>query len=145
MRARLLVRKLAFLKKVAEAEAGTLVGGAMRAFLDERQSLCLVRECKDVEEELGVTTNLTSRLLTQNEGGIEGAVGLREVRESVSHCGKERMVEKCKAKAPLVAEVAQRLSWSKVWDACMDLGIGCTRGMQALVRVMCHHGRGSPV
>ncbi len=55
---------------------------------------------------------------------------------------KERMVESCiKVKAPLVAEVAQRVSWSKVWDACMDLGIGCTRGIQ--VRVMCHHGRGS--
>ena len=143
------MRKLAFLKKVAvtvavaEAEADMLVGGVMRAFLDERQSLCLVRECKDLEEELGVTTNLTGRLLTQNKGGIEGAVGLREVRESVSRCGKEQIVESCKAKALLVAEVAQRVSWSKVWDACMDLGIGCTRGIQALVRVMCHHGRGS--
>ena len=96
VRARMLLRKLAFLKKVAEAEADTLVGGAMRAFLDERQSLCLVRECKDLEEELGVTTNLTGRLLTQNEGGIEGAVGLREGRESVSRYGKERMVESCK-------------------------------------------------
>ena len=51
------------------------------------------------------------------------------------------MVERCKAKAPLVAEVAQWVSWTKVWDASMDFGIGCSRGMQALVRVMCHHGQ----
>ena len=48
------------------------------------------------------------------------------------------MVERCKAKAPLVAVVAQRVSWAKVWDASIDFRIGCTRGMQAL----CHHGQG---
>ena len=76
------------------------------------------------------------------------------IREFVCRSDKVWMVERCKAvdgrkmvwmvercKAPLVAEVAQRVSWAKVWDASMDFGIGCSRGMQALVRVMCHHGQ----
>ena len=70
VRARLLVRKLAFLRRVAEAEADTLVGGVMRAFSDERNLLCLVRECKDLEEELGVETNLTIRILGEQEEGM---------------------------------------------------------------------------
>ena len=53
---------------------------------------------------------------------MEVGVGMREVKESVSRCGKERMIERCQAKAPLVAEVAQRVSLAKVWDASMALG-----------------------
>ena len=36
-------------------------------------------------------------------------------------------------KGPVVAEVAQRFSWARIWDACKELGIGCTRGMQAVL------------
>ena len=83
---------------------------------------------QSAKEELGMATKLTSRI--EQEEGMEVGVGMREVKESVSRCGKERMLERCQAKAPLVAEVAQRVSWAKVWDASMDLGINCMRGMQ---------------
>ena len=58
------------------------------------------------------------------EDGEAAGVGMREIKESVCMNGKVWMVERCKTKAPLVAEVAQRVSWAKVWDASMDLGIG---------------------
>ena len=64
MRARLLVRKLSFLKRVADAQADTLVGGVVRAFSDGLDTLCLARECRDLEEEMGVTTNPTTALAT---------------------------------------------------------------------------------
>ena len=62
-------------------------------------------------------------------------MGTKEIKESVCRSGKVWMMERCKAKAPLVAEVAQRVSWAKVWDASMDFGFGCSRGMQVLVCV----------
>ena len=46
MRARLLVRKLSFLKRVTQAD--TLVGGVVRAFSDGMETLCLARECRDM-------------------------------------------------------------------------------------------------
>ena len=98
---------------------------------------------RDLEEEMGVTTNLTGKILGRWGDGEAAGVGMREIKESVCRSGKVWMVERCEAKAPLVAEVAQWVSWAKVWDASIDFGIGCSRGMQALVRVMCHHGQGS--
>ena len=86
---RLLVRELAFL---AEAEADTLVGGVMRAFSDEINLLCL---------ELGVAAKLTGGILREHEVGVR----MREVNESVSSCGTERMIERCQAKA--IKDVAQ--------------------------------------
>ena len=35
----------------------------MRAFSDELNHLCLVRECKNLEEEMGIESNLTDRIL----------------------------------------------------------------------------------
>jgi len=54
-------------------------------------------------------------------------------------CRHDRMwmTETCQVKAPLVEEVAQRISWVRIWDACIDLGIGCTRGMQAVLILAC--------
>ena len=49
---------------------------------------------------------------------------------------------KCSGKAPIIAEVANRVGWSKLWDVAMDLGVKSIRELQCLSRAMCHHGRG---
>lgn len=59
-------------------------------------------------------------MLGRWEHGEAAGVGLREIKESVCRSGKVWMVERCKAKAPLVAEVAQRVSWASV---------GCQHGL----------------
>ena len=45
-------------------------------------------------------------------------------------------------KAPIIAEVANQVGWSKLWDVALDLGVKSIRGLQCLSRAMCHHGRG---
>ena len=50
-------------------------------------------------------------------------VCLKEVKDPVCTRYRMWMKERCQVKAPLVAEVAQRISWTRVWDACMDLRI----------------------
>ena len=53
-------KEAVFLKKIAEARADTLVGGVVRAFSDGVHAFCLARVCRDMEEEIGMTTlNLT--------------------------------------------------------------------------------------
>ena len=42
-------------------------------------------------------------------------------------------IQKCKNKAPLIAEVAEKSRWPRIWD---------TAGLQALTKLMSHHGRG---
>lgn len=41
----------------------------MRAFTDGLDTLCLVRDCMDLGEEMGVTANLTGRILGRWEDG----------------------------------------------------------------------------
>ena len=83
MRARLLLRKLFFLKRVTEAQADTLVGGVVRAFSGELNHLCLVKECKDLEEKMGIESNLTDRILGELNDGVAIGVCMREVKDSV--------------------------------------------------------------
>ena len=49
--------------------ADTLVCGVVRTFSDRLHSLFLARECRDLEEEMGATTNLTGRILGRWEDG----------------------------------------------------------------------------
>lgn len=41
----------------------------MRAFTDGLDTLCLLRECMDLGEEMGVTANLTGRIFGRWEDG----------------------------------------------------------------------------
>ena len=69
----------------------------------------------------------------------------RKVLRSV----KEKSLEKCFEKAPLIVEVVKRGgSWCKLWDAALHLGTCHCKGLQVLTRLLVHHGHGetlSPV
>ena len=41
-----------------------------------------------------------------------------------------------------IAEVAERIGWSRLWDTVLDFGGKAVRGLQNLSRVMSHHGKG---
>ena len=74
---------------------------------------------------MGIESNLTKRILGVQCDGKSIGVCLFQRGEgsSVYACYRMWMKERCQVKAPLVAEVAQRISWTRVWDACMDLWI----------------------
>ena len=55
----------------------------------------------------------------------------------------DRLLESCAVKAPLIAEVEERVGWAKLWDVTLDFGVQHTRGLQFLSRMMSHHGRGN--
>ena len=48
-----------------------------------------------------------------------------------------RLTAKCSEKAPMIAVVARRITWSRLWDSALDLGV------QYLSLAMSHHGCGN--
>ncbi len=66
IKSRLAVRKLRYLKRVVNADSTEVVSArVMRSLTDDVDSLCLVRECRELEEAFG--TRFTEVLL-QEEG-----------------------------------------------------------------------------
>ena len=51
------------------------------------------------------------------------------------------LLEKCMM-YPVVADIERKIGWRHLWETALDLGYRHTRDLQALSRLMCHHGRG---
>ena len=134
MRSRILERKLGFLQRVLCASRGSLCGRVVETWCDSITSLCLVKECRELEEMCGVM--LTDRML---KGELAWSRSLKEEIRRVDH---NLLVERCAVKAPLIAEVEESVGWARLWDGTLNFGIQHTRGLQVLSRVMSHHGRG---
>ena len=108
----------------------------MRSMVDDVTFLCLVRECRELEEGFG--THITEEILN----GRADEVQMKEVRKLIGQLDKEKRYERCAEKAPLILEVAERVGWLKLWDTALDLGQRHTRGLQVLSRLMSHHAYG---
>ena len=104
--------------------------------LDDVSSICLVRECKELEGYFG--THVTESILTRS-----GVCSMRAVKKQLKKVDKEITWNRCSEKTPLISDVEKCVGWTKLWDAALDLGANHTRGLQALSRLMSHHGRGS--
>lgn len=50
MKCRVLVRKLGFLRRVMAGDMDSLSGSVVLALCDEVESICLVRECREMED-----------------------------------------------------------------------------------------------
>ena len=135
MRSRLLVTKLGFLRRVVESDSGSLSARVLEALCDDVESLCLVRECRELEESLGMlyVDSIMSR----------SAVSVREMKEVIYQRDRLKLVGRCWEKAPVIAEVASRIGWARLWDGALNCGGKAVRGLQMLSRAMSHHGRGS--
>ena len=109
---------------------------AMRSLVDDVESLSLVKECRELEEGFG--THYVDELVSEDAD----AVCMKEVKKIIGARDRERRLERCTEKAPLIAEVARSGGWLRLWDAALDLGVRHTKGLQAVSRLMSHHGRG---
>ena len=129
MRCRVLDSKLGFLPRVGTKSPDDLCGRVVLSLSDDIDSLCLVRECRELEEEFG--TDLTNGIINGN--GYD--------RKEVLHRkDRIRQLERCKKKAP---QIAENIGWSKLWDMASDLGWKAVTGLQMLSRAMGHHGQGN--
>ena len=134
MRSRLLVTKLGFLRQVMGSSSGSLSGRVLEELCDDVESMCLVRECMELEESFG--TQCVDAIIRGR------AAAAREIKEMIYKQDRRILVDRCGEKALVIAEVAGRVGWARLWDAALDSGGKTVRGMQMLSRVMSHHGRG---
>ena len=134
IRARVLMRKLNFLRRLVLGDGNNLGSRMMRSLTDDAESVCLVRECRELEEAFG--TSYTDRILMIEEGECPHP---RVMREDIVKRDREAQLVKCslREKSPVVADVAGR-HWEKLWDAALDEGARCIEQMRGLVRMLCH-------
>ena len=69
-------------------------------------------------------------------------VDLRSMKKVNLYKDHSMSIQKCKNKAPLIAEVAEKSRWPRIWDGVLEHGGRYTARLQALTRLMSHHGRG---
>jgi len=136
MRSRLVSRKLIFLKHLLEDNAAGVGAVAMRSFVDDVDSLCLVKECRELENHFG--TNFTDAVLLDGN-----TVSQRTIKKTIRGIDKEQLIRKCSGTSPCVADITiEGGSWPKLWDTALHLGSRHTIGLRNLARLMAHHGRG---
>ena len=107
----------------------------MGTLMDDVESVVLVQECRGLEEEFG--TDFTDCFLRDR-----GAASMCEVKEKLRRLDRTMLLKKCDVMYPVVADIERKVVWRHLWETALDLGYRHTRGLQALSRLMCHHGRG---
>ena len=135
MRYRILVRKLGFLHRVIVSNPVSMTGGVMLALCDDADSLCLVKECKELEEWFGST--FTDIILNKSLDSI------REMKKEILQLDKKKRADRCLEKASMVAEVSRQIGWAQLWDDALDYGWKTVKGLQLLSRALSHHGKGN--
>ena len=109
----------------------------MHSLLDYPDSICIVRECRELEPSF--RTQFTDQLLAEADN-----VSVRGIKNQLLEIDKEIMLATCDTKAPLIADVCKCSgAWPAVWDSARHLGSRHTLGLQSLTRLLAHHGRGS--
>ena len=137
MKSRILIRKLCFLLHLLSGEENGVAVSTMRALLDDPDEVCIVKECRDLE--VVYNLRLSYELLSDPH-----SVHVQDIKKNVLQADKALLLDRCLAKAPLIAEVVKRGgSWPALWDSVRHAGSRHTTGLQHLSRLLAHHGRGS--
>ena len=127
-RSRLLLWKLGFLKRILSDGATGVGVAAVGTLVDDVGSLCLVEECRELEEKFG--THFTERILSGNADQISR----QDVKKVIGRLDRKKRIELCEKKAPWIAEVAKNGGWLRLWDIALDLEERHTRGLQMVSR-----------
>ena len=99
------MRKLGFLRRLVLGEGSNLGSRMLRSLADDTESVTLVRECRELEEVFG--TRFTDMILQAEEGGPLS----RELKKEILKTDQELRLERCKDRAPGVADVARMVEW----------------------------------
>ena len=107
----------------------------MLALLDDPDSICIVRECRELE----AVYSLTDTIFCDAH-----SVHLHNVKKAVLLADKTMLLDLCTMNAPLISEVMKLDgSWPALWNTVRHFGSQYTIGLQHLSRMLSHHGRGS--
>ena len=126
------IRKLNFLSKTTTKEDG-VASRAFSSLVDDVESLCLVKECRELEERYKM--NYTSEILTTE---LEDRHSV--IKEMVQTIHKKDLALQLQSASNLVhlCKTTEAVGWKKLWDHVLDHGETCVTSLKNLVRVMSH-------
>ena len=111
VRSKILERKLGFLQRVLSAVSRCVSGRLVKSTSDSISSLCLVRECKELEELCGVA--FTDKML---KGEL---VCGKNLKGEVGRMDGVQLLDRYDVQATLIAEVERRVGYGQ--DCGMQL------------------------
>ena len=96
--ARCVIRKLRFLRLITDhSPADTLNSRMLFALSDDIESVCLIRECLELEDHF--ETKFTHSLLTSNsESDEDSRTSSRQIRDQITTRDKHLLLDKCSSK-----------------------------------------------
>ena len=110
-----LTRKLCFLRRITDSCSDTLSSQTLFALSDDIESVCLIRECLELEEH--INTNFTHSLLissSNSESDKESRPFPRQIKDQIARNDNSLMLEKCSKNADtrLIADIGRMVSYS---------------------------------
>ena len=92
MKSTVLIAMLSFFKRVMKSDSCSLSGQAVFTLSESVDSVCLVKECREVEE--GSWTHFTDEILGRRE------LCLKNVKKAIYEHDREQLAVKCSVKRP---------------------------------------------
>ena len=94
----------------------------MHSLLDDPDSICIVRECRELEASF--RTQFTDQLLAEADN-----VSVRGIKNQLLEIDKEIMLATCDTKTPLIGDVCKCSgAWLAVWDSARHLWVSSHPG-----------------
>ena len=103
------------LTKVVKSKPDSLRGRVIEVFSVDIDDVCLVRECREFDDMLGI--NFIDLVTKCGE-----CLSIEEVTEAILGIDRKRVYEKCKKKAEVIVEVEKKDGWVQLLDNSLDLG-----------------------
>ena len=126
-------RKLSFLCKVVSEDRNCPIShDTFKALTDDVESICLVRECKELESYFG--TGYTSSIMVDattcpSHREIKKTIKSRDTALRLRKCGTGKVMK-------TVCEIEECIGWPLLWDMALDNGQKCIDGIKNLVRII---------
>ena len=126
------IRKLKFVSRTTAREDG-VASRAFSSLVDDVETLCLVKECRDLEERYKV--NYTSKIFTTE---LEDRHSV--IKEMVQTIHKKDLALQLQSASNLehLCKITDAVGRNKLWDHVLDHGEACVTLLKKLVRVMSH-------
>ena len=127
------IRKLRFLLR-AKTNEESICYRTFSAMVDNIEGLCLVRECREMEQRY--KSNFTTQILDAIEHH-EGKCILKEAEEFITQKDQELSLAEV-SKYHHIHRISTEVGWRRLWDHAIDYGLPVVKSIKNLLRVMAH-------
>ena len=126
------IRKLKFLARVTSID-DSISWRAFCSLIYNAESLCLVKECRELEERYSV--HYTSVILFSNQGDKQSVV--KDLTLTIQTKDQALQLQSASDFEDL-CRIASVIKWKKLWDHALDHGETCISSLRNLVRIISH-------